>query len=74
MVRAASVVVHPRLQRRGLGARPVREIEERSPEAERYGVFSGHLSQYSLRLYRLGKKYASKRSRLRLIHLKKSRR
>jgi ribosomal protein S18 acetylase RimI-like enzyme len=46
------LVVHPRLQRRGLGTRLMREIEASSPEAERYELFTGHLSEGNLRLYR----------------------
>ena len=71
------LAVHPRLRRRGLGARLMGEIEARFPEAERYGLFTGHLSEGNLRLYRrLG--YAETREevvspRLRLVHLQKAR-
>lgn len=69
------LVVYPRLRRRGLGARLMREIEGRFPEAERYELFTGHLSEGNLKLYsRLG--YAGFREqvvspRLRLIYLQK---
>jgi ribosomal protein S18 acetylase RimI-like enzyme len=46
------LVVHPRLQGRGLGTRLMREIEASFPEAERYELFTGHLSEGNLRLYR----------------------
>lgn len=46
------LIVHPRLQRHGLGARLVREIEERFATADRYELFTGHLSARNLRLYR----------------------
>ncbi len=46
------LVVHPRLQRRGLGTRLMREIEARFPEAARFELFTGHLSEGNLRLYR----------------------
>jgi ribosomal protein S18 acetylase RimI-like enzyme len=46
------LVVHPRLQGRGLGTRLMRKIEASFPEAERYELFTGHLSEGNLRLYR----------------------
>ncbi|MBD0353941.1 MAG: GNAT family N-acetyltransferase [Rubrobacteraceae bacterium] len=46
------LVVHPRLQRRGLGTRLMREIEASFPAAGRYELFTGHLSEGNLRLYR----------------------
>jgi ribosomal protein S18 acetylase RimI-like enzyme len=46
------LVVHPRLQRRGLGTRLMREIEASYPDARRYELFTGHLSAANLRLYR----------------------
>ena len=69
------LVVHPRLQRRGLGARLMREIEASFPDARRYELFTGHLSDGNLRLYRrLG--YEEFREepispRLRLVYLEK---
>ena len=46
------LVVHPRLQRRGLGTRLMREIEASFPAARRYELFTGHLSEGNRRLYR----------------------
>jgi ribosomal protein S18 acetylase RimI-like enzyme len=46
------LVVHPRLQRRGLGTCLMREIEASFPDARRYALFTGHLSEGNLRLYR----------------------
>ena len=46
------LVVHPRSQRRGLGTRLMREIEASFPAARRYELFTGHLSEGNLRLYR----------------------
>lgn len=69
------LIVHPRLQGRGLGTRLVREVEASFPEVERYELFTGHLSEGNLRLYhRLG--YAKFReeavsSRLSLVYLEK---
>ena len=71
------LIVHPRLQRRGLGARLMREIEGRFPTAIRYELFTGHRSEDNLRFYgRLG--YAAIRrepvsNRLQLVYLEKLR-
>ena len=46
------LIVHPRLQRLGLGARLMREIEARFADSYRYELFTGHLSEDNLRLYR----------------------
>ena len=46
------LVVHPRLQRRGLGTRLMHEIEASFPDARHYELFTGHLSEANLRLYR----------------------
>jgi len=46
------LVVHPRLQGRGLGTRLMREIEASFPEAGRYELFTGYLSEGNLHLYR----------------------
>ena len=71
------LVVHPRLQRRGLGTRLMREIEASFPEAERYELFTGHLSDGNLRLYRsLGYKEVREEEvspALRLVYLRKER-
>ena len=69
--------VHPRFQRRGLGTRLMRAIEDHFPEAGRFKLFTGHRSESNLRLYnRLG--YAEFRRetlspRLHLVHLEKRR-
>ncbi len=69
------LVVHPRLQRHGLGTRLVREIEASFPDARRYELFTGHLSEGNLRLYRrLGYEEFSEEAispSLRLIYLEK---
>ncbi len=69
------LVVHPRLQRRGLGTRLMREIEASFPEAERFELFTGHLSEGNLRLYRsLGYEEFREESvspALRLVYLEK---
>ena len=71
------LIVHPRLQRRGIGARLMREIEGRFPQARRYELFTGHLSEGNLRLYRrLGYEVIREEDvspRLRLVYLEKSR-
>ena len=69
------LVVHPRLQRRGLGTRLMRAIEEDFAVANRYELFTGYLSEDNLRLYRrLG--YTEFREeavspRLQLVYLEK---
>jgi ribosomal protein S18 acetylase RimI-like enzyme len=69
------LIVHPRLQRRGLGTRLMRAIEEDFTAADRYELFTGHLSENNLRLYRrLG--YTGFREevvspQLRLVYLEK---
>ncbi len=69
--------VHPRFQRRGLGTRLMRAIEDRFPDAHRFELFTGHRSESNLRLYnRLG--YAEFRRetlspRVQLVHLEKRR-
>jgi ribosomal protein S18 acetylase RimI-like enzyme len=53
--RIAKLIVHPRLQRHGLGARLLSAVEERlaaEEEAKRYRLFTGHRSQVNLRMYR----------------------
>ena len=46
------LIVHPRLQRLGVGTRLMREIEARFTDSYRYELFTGHLSEANLRLYR----------------------
>ncbi|MFG2192265.1 GNAT family N-acetyltransferase [Streptomyces sp. NPDC048639] len=50
-----NLIVHPRMQRHGLGGRLLAAIEGRLAEdleARRYRLFTGHRSQGNLRLYR----------------------
>ncbi|GAA2810154.1 GNAT family N-acetyltransferase [Streptomyces showdoensis] len=56
-VRIAKLIVHPRLQRHGLGGRLLDAIEshfaeEPAPAAKRFQLFTGHRSEGNLRLYR----------------------
>ncbi|MEU5214177.1 GNAT family N-acetyltransferase [Streptomyces sp. NPDC020742] len=51
----AKLIVHPRLQRHGLGGRLLSAVEQRladERQARRYRLFTGHRSDGSLRLYR----------------------
>lgn len=70
------LIVHPRLQRSGLGTRLVQALEEAVPDVLWYELFTGHRSEHNLRLYRrLG--YRELRteevsSALRLIYLRKA--
>ncbi|MFJ9410084.1 GNAT family N-acetyltransferase [Streptomyces sp. NPDC101393] len=51
----AKLIVHPRLQRHGLGGRLLAAVEERlttERSAVRYRLFAGHRSESDLRLYR----------------------
>ena len=49
------LIVHPRLQGRGLGTRLLRAIERHHPTAHRFELFTGARSEGNLRLYhRLG--------------------
>ncbi len=45
------LMVHPRLQRRGLGERLMQALEAQAA-ADRYELFTGHRSAANLRLYR----------------------
>jgi ribosomal protein S18 acetylase RimI-like enzyme len=46
------VIVHPRMQGRGLGKRIMAAIESRFPHARRFELFTGHLSTRNLGFYR----------------------
>lgn len=46
------LIVHPRLQRRGLGAKLMAAIEEAFPAVSAYDLFTGQRSEGNLRLYR----------------------
>jgi ribosomal protein S18 acetylase RimI-like enzyme len=49
------LIVHPRMQRHGLGGRLLAAIEERlrtRGEVRRFQLFTGHRSEHNLRLYR----------------------
>jgi ribosomal protein S18 acetylase RimI-like enzyme len=52
---AGRLIVHPRCERRGIGSRLMAALEAAVPEAARFELFTGHLSEGNLRLYvRLG--------------------
>jgi len=69
------LMVHPQCQNQGLGSRLMQEIEALFPQASRFELFTGHLSQKNLYLYqKLG--YQAFREKiinpqLRLIYLEK---
>jgi ribosomal protein S18 acetylase RimI-like enzyme len=69
------LMVHPQYQNQGLGSRLMQEIETLFPQASRFELFTGHLSQKNLYLYqKLG--YQAFREQiinpqLRLIYLEK---
>ena len=46
------VIVHPDVQRRGIGSALLRAIEKAFPQAETFELFTGHLSEGNIRLYR----------------------
>lgn len=52
--RIAKLIVHPRMQRHGLGGRLLDAIEDRfaAEPAQRFQLFTGHRSEGNLRLYR----------------------
>ncbi|MGW2562152.1 GNAT family N-acetyltransferase [Streptomyces sp. NPDC001514] len=53
--RIAKLIVHPRMQRHGLGGRLLDAIETHfagEPAAKRFQLFTGHRSEGNLRLYR----------------------
>ena len=45
------LIVHPAYQNRGLGTKLMQEIEARFPDAQRFELFTGHLSERNLYLY-----------------------
>jgi GNAT superfamily N-acetyltransferase len=70
------LVVAPDLQGRGLGTALLKAIEEElSPEADAFDLFTGHLSEGNLRLYRRLGYRETRRERvhehLTLVHLRK---
>jgi len=46
------VIVHPDVQRRGIGSALLRAIEKAFPQAETFELFTCHLSEGNIRLYR----------------------
>lgn len=46
------LIVHPRLQRHGIGARLLQAVEGEFPDVSRYELFTGTRSKSTLRLYR----------------------
>jgi ribosomal protein S18 acetylase RimI-like enzyme len=46
------LIVHPRLQQRGLGTKLMHAIEGYFSHADRYELFTGHRNEQNLRLYR----------------------
>ncbi|MFI7009638.1 GNAT family N-acetyltransferase [Streptomyces sp. NPDC050145] len=51
--RIGKLIVHPRMQRHGLGGRLLTAIESAlAGPAKRFQLFSGHRSEHNLRLYR----------------------
>ncbi|MEJ2737951.1 MAG: GNAT family N-acetyltransferase, partial [Anaerolineae bacterium] len=69
------LIVHPSFQNQGIGTRLLGEIERAFDQAERFELFTGHLSERNLYLYqKLG--YRPYRNRtvseaLTLVHLEK---
>lgn len=53
--RISKLIVHPRMQRHGIGGRLLKAIEAQfasEPAARRFQLFTGHRSEGNLRLYR----------------------
>lgn len=50
--RIGRLVVEPALQRRGIGGILLQSIEQAFPQAAYYELFTGHLSEGNIRLYR----------------------
>lgn len=78
--RIGKLIVHPRMQRHGLGRRLLAALEGRladEAEAKRYRLFTGHRSEVNLRMYRkLGYEQVGAAEpvnrRLSLVHMEKS--
>ncbi|BBA96074.1 putative acetyltransferase [Actinacidiphila reveromycinica] len=78
--RIGKLIVHPRLQRHGLGGRLLAALEDRlaaEAEAKRYRLFTGHRSQVHQRMYRkLGYEQVGAAEpvsrRLSLVHMEKT--
>jgi GNAT superfamily N-acetyltransferase len=72
------LIVHPRMQRKGLGSKLMAAIEEAFPTVSAYDLFTGHRSEGNLRLYhRLGyRQYKVENAgpELQLVFLEKVRR
>jgi ribosomal protein S18 acetylase RimI-like enzyme len=70
------LIVHPDFQNRGIGSRLMAEIEAAFDQAQRFELFTGHLSQKALYLYqKLGYRPFRQQpvtDRLSLIFLEKS--
>ena len=45
------LIVHPDVQNRGLGTQLLRELERACPDAKRFELFTGHLSEPALHIY-----------------------
>ncbi len=45
------LIVHPDFQRRGIGTRLLKRIEELFPTSHRFELFTGHKSESNIRLY-----------------------
>jgi len=45
------LIVAPAYQRRGVGSRLMKAVEDRFPAVERFELFTGHKSEFNLRFY-----------------------
>ncbi|MEV0389979.1 GNAT family N-acetyltransferase [Nonomuraea sp. NPDC050643] len=74
--RVGRLVVAPDRQGQGLGTALLRALHEQVPEAEAFDLFTGHLSDGNLRLYRrLGYRETSRErmdDHLTLVHLRRT--